>query len=136
MNILIRLFFLWMFFLFSCDSDLDKQDYIGTYRIDIQSKYLGKIDTSFLYQDLHLKIMSNDSFYFSQDVPFFFSQKGKWELRYIDGIPWAYLQYGKGQFGYLENQVGITKTGELYINNPIPKKGNPSIPQVIFRRVY
>ena len=108
---------------------------MGEYQLNVAKSEMGHYKDSSSYHRLFLKIQQNDSFSFSMDVPFFNDSFGKWETRTIDGFSWAYLQYSNGSYGVIEDQLGFTIEGDLYINNTRPKKGHQNLPRAVFTRL-
>lgn len=121
----------------SCNfiSKSDKADYIGSYKFNFsKSSAINYLNDSVRLSLLTLEIAENDSFYFSQEVPFFANQSGKVEYRSIDGIAWCYLIYNRNGVE-LHNQVGIDENGDLYINNTKAKVGAENITKAYFNRI-
>lgn len=121
----------------SCNfiSESDKADYIGSYKFNFsKSSARNSLNDSGQLSLLTLEIAENDSFYFSQDVPFFANQSGKVEYRSIDGITWCYLIYYRNGVE-LHNQVGIDEFGGIYINNTRAKIGAENITKAYFNRI-
>jgi hypothetical protein len=127
-----------IFFLISCNfiTEDDRDDFVGEYIFNVKNSDISNYEDEHEFiKTLQLKILDNDSFYFSHDVPFFEKISGKVEYRSIDGFAICYLVYYEVEGVKLEEQVGRDEYGNLYITNTRSKDGAANISKAYFTRI-
>ena len=93
------------------------------------------LSDSLTYKNLELSLLQNDSFYFSIDAPFIRKNKGKWEVRSIDGLNYAFLNYDTTEYAVIDDKINFTLGGSIYFHSLRSKNGQPVIEYAFFKRV-
>lgn len=94
LTVLLLFYFI---FSFNADNsrfgDREKNDYVGTYKIDIYNSSYDSIDLS-LYNTLQLVVKDNKTFKFSYKTPFFKDTMGYWQHIDDGDISWTEISVG------------------------------------------
>ena len=88
--------------------NLDKEKYVGTYKIDFYNSSYDSVDLS-NYKDLFLAVKIDNTFEFSEKVPFFTDKTGHWQHMDNGDISWTEISVGDKYKNLMEANVDTEK---------------------------
>lgn len=115
------------------EKEYERNECIGTYKIDIENSDFNKNFTdSNKFSNLKLSINEDNTFSFSENVPFIYGKKGTWTTITIDGeFVYCIFEYDKSKF----KEEFLCKGFMLSKEKPIPRDKNLSIKGLKMKKI-
>lgn len=129
----IILILAFVFLIDKSEKEYERNECIGTYKIDIENSDFNKNFTdSNKFSNLKLSINEDNSFSFSENVPFIYGKKGTWTTITIDGkFVYCIFEYDKSKF----KEEFLCKGFMLSKEKPIPRDKNLSIKGLKMKKI-
>ncbi|GEM_PF-2348223 len=115
------------------EKEYERKECIGVYEIDIEnSDFNGNFADSNKFLNLKLSINEDNTFSFSENVPFIYRQEGTWTSLTIDGeFVYCALKYDQSNF----KEDFLCKGFMLSKEKPIPKDENLAVKFLKMKKV-